>query len=344
MRPFEITEYDPSFVPHSFQLADDFSFATLSSLETLRPNSITFLKNKKFLNHFLESYKTQKIHQVYLLIEQELFNSIESRSEFNILADVFSGIGTVKSVDLAMGLLSRPFYLRKHRNRNEMVDGRQMGTAQVHPSAQIAQNVFIGENVEIAEEVTIYPGAVVMGNCRVGARTTLYPNVSLNHDVVIGADCRVHSNTVLGSDGFGYHFNQGTHVKVWHLGGVVVEDHVELGANCTIDRGTFKDTIIGSGSKLDNAVHVAHNCVLGKGIILCAQSALAGSAQVGDYTMFGGRAAVASNIQMGAGCMVAAGAMVKDSWPANSKLGGYPAIPHQDWLRSVIAIKRLVQK
>ena len=105
----------------------------------------------------MASYETQKIDQVYLLIEESFFNSLKSQPQFSFLENFFSGIGTVKSVDLSMGLLSLPFYQRKHCNRNKMVDGRQMGTARVHPSAQIAQNVFIGENVEIGEDVNHLP-------------------------------------------------------------------------------------------------------------------------------------------------------------------------------------------
>ena len=263
--------------------------------------------------------------------------------EFNLLTEIFCGIGTAKNTDLAMSYLSLPFFERKHQNRNEMVDGRQMGSAKVHPTAQIAQNVFIGENAIIEKEVTIYPGVVIMGHCKIGESTTIYPNVSINSDVTIGTHCRLHSNSVIGSDGFGYNFNNGTHVKVWHLGGVTIGDHVEIGGNCSIDRGTFKDTVIGEGTKLDNAIHIAHNCVIGKGVIFCAQSVLAGSVQVGNYALFGGRASVTPGVKVEDHTTVMAEGMVTRNWPSGSKLGGSPARAHHQWLKSVAALRKLSQ-
>ena len=344
MRLSEIGRYDSSFESHFCHLPKDVSFSTLSPLNAIKPNSITFLKNKVFLKEFLQSQycKEKSIRQVYLLIAKSFFETLRTQPEFNILSEVFSGVGVVSDIDLAMVLLSRPYYELKHSGRNEMVDGRQMGSAKVHPTAEVAQNVFIGENVEISEGVTIYPGTVIMGHCRIGPQTTIYPNVSINSDVFVGAFCRIHSNTVIGSDGFGYYFHGGKHLKVWHLGGVVIGDHVELGANCTIDRGSFKDTLIGDGTKLDNVVHVAHNCVLGKGAILCAQTGLSGSVEIGNYTLLGGKVGAAPNVSLGDRCEVAGGAMIKDSWPAGSKLGGFPATSHLEWAKSLVAIKKLI--
>ena len=277
-------------------------------------------------------------------MEQQLLPSLKKGGELATLTELFSGVGAVASVDLAMSYLSRPFYLRQLEQRNTMVDGRQMGTAVIHPTAQIAQQVFIGEQVKIAQEVTLYPGVVIMGHCQIGAGTVIYPNVSLAYDVVIGEDCRIHSNTVIGGDGFGYHYHQGVHHKVWHLGGVVVGNGVEIGANCTINGGTFKNTMIGDGSKLDSAVHVAHNCVVGKAVVLCGQVALAGSVEVGDGTVCGGRVAVESGGQMGPGCQVAAFSGVMGRWPAGSKLGGFPAQAHGEWLRELVVVKKLVKQ
>ena len=254
-------------------------------------------------------------------------------------------MGTVKDIDLGHELSSPyPFFQNKHQNDNNMVDGRQMGTAIVHPTAQISQGVFLGEQVEVEQGVTIYPGTVVMGRCRIGTGTTLYSNVSINSDVIIGTGCRIHSNTVIGSDGFGYNFRDGQHLKVWHLGGVVIGDDVEMGANCSIDRGSFKNTVIGSGCKLDNAVHVAHNCIVGKSVIFCAQSALSGSVRTDDFVVFGGRVGVLPDVHLGSGCMVSAGTIVTESWPAGSRLGGFYSMNHWDWIRGLAIFKKLAKK
>ncbi|MCY4643854.1 MAG: UDP-3-O-(3-hydroxymyristoyl)glucosamine N-acyltransferase [Bacteriovoracales bacterium] len=344
MKCSQIGEYDRSFDPHFSHLPEDFSFRTLSSLDFIKPDSITFLKNKKLLSVFLQSEREKKIERAYLLVEKKFFTELKSSPEYDILSKTFSGMGTVDSIDLSMALLSLPFYRKKYGKTNDMVDGRQMGSATIHPSADIAQQVFIGEGVEVEENVTIHPGSVVMAGCRIGKETVIHPNVSVYYDVKIGPFCRIHSNTVIGSDGFGYRFHEGTQIKIWHLGGVVIEDHVEIGANCSIDRGTFRDTIIGQGSKLDNAVHIGHNCVVGKGVIFCGQSALSGSVRVGDGVIFGGRSGVGHGAHIGAGCSLAGGTVTMKSWPEGQRLGGYPAMSLNEWLRSSVAIKKLITK
>ena len=277
--------------------------------------------------------------------KKKFFDSLKSSPEYDILSGVFSGIGTVDNIDLSMALLSLPFYRKKYGDANEMVDGRQMGSATIHPTANIAQHVFIGEDVEVGENVTIHPGTVVMAGCRIGKGTVIHPNVSIYYDVGIGSFCRIHSNTVIGSDGFGYRFYEGTQIKIWHLGRVLIEENVEIGANCSIDRGTFGDTIIGRGSKLDNAVHIGHNCVVGKSVLFCAQAALAGSVRVGDHTILGGRSGVTQGAHIGAGCSLAAGTITTKNCPPGTELGGrYPAMTLNEWLRSTVAIKKLIKQ
>ena len=168
MRVSEIKTHDPSFGPYTCRLAEDFQFITLSALDEIKPNSITFVKNRRLLQQFLDSAEQQKLENNYLLVEEQLLPSLRMGGELATLTELFSGVGVVASVDLAMSYLSRPFYLRQLEQRNTMVDGRQMGTAVIHPTAQIAQQVFIGEQVKIAQEVTLYPGVVIMAIARLG--------------------------------------------------------------------------------------------------------------------------------------------------------------------------------
>ena len=345
MRLTEIEEYDSSFESRYCRLSEDFSWQTLSPLDEIKPSSLTFLRNKKFLNNFLKSLgeDRESIPESYLLVDKKFLATLQGTSELETLEGIFSGMGTVDSVDLAMSFLSAPFYREKHCHRNEMVDGRQMGTAQIHPSAEIAQNVFIGEGVQVDEGVTIYPGTVVMSHSRIGRGSTLYPNVSINSEVVMGPFCRIHSNTVIGSDGFGYNFHQGKHLKVWHLGGVVIGEDVEIGANSCVDRGALGDTVIGSGCKLDNAVHIAHNCKLGEGCIICGQGGLAGSASLGDYVTLAGQVGIAPGIHLGARTEVSPKAGVFSNCPPGSKLAGHPAVERREWLKTVKALRRLSQ-
>ena len=341
MKLTEIVQYDSSFASCFCHFQQDALLTGLSPLSAVRPFTLTFLKNRKFFNEFLTSRQSQEIDNVYLLVEKKFFDRLEScPEEMEVLKKTFKGMGTVASVDLAMALLSRPFYEEKYENANSMVDGRQMGTAKVHPSAQISQGVFVGEETVIESDVFIYPGTVIMGHCHIGEGTVVYPNVSVNDGTVIGPRCRIHSGTVIGSDGFGYHFHQGLHHKVWHLGGVRIGRDVEIGANCTIDRGAFKDTVIGDGTKIDNSVQVAHNCQLGKGVILCGQVGLSGSVTIGDYAMFGGQSGVRPGLSVGARSTVVGRSVVLDDWPDGSKIAGYPAMNQRDWLKEIVLRKR----
>src|SRR5690606_2968050 len=169
---------------------------------------------------------------------------------------------------------------------------------------------------------------------------TLYPFTR------IGKNCRIHSGTVIGSDGYGYTFHQGQHLKIWHMGGVIIHDDVEIGSNTSIDMGTFSPTIIGSGTRIDNLCQIAHNVKIGRGCIICGQGAIAGSAVLEDYVVLAGRAAVGPDAHLGMGTQLAGGAMVNEgvTWPAGSKLGGHPAKDIKEWMRGIAYLRNMSLK
>ena len=147
---------------------------------------------------------------------------------------------------------------------------------------------------------------------------------------------------VIGSDGFGYTFHQGQHKKIWHMGGVIIQDDVEIGSNSSVDMGTFSPTIIGAGTRIDNLVQVAHNCKIGKGCVLCGQSGVAGSAILEDFVVLGGRAAIGPDVHIGMGAQIAGGAKVTDGvWPAGSKLGGHPARDLREWMKGLAYVRKM---
>jgi len=250
-------------------------------------------------------------------------------------------VATVKSIPKALCLFSEHYYLKKVESCNDEVDGRQMGTVDIHPSVLISQNVFIGKDVVIGKGSRIHPHVTLMSGSRVGKDCEIFPGTVFHPGVTIGDRVRIAANCTLASDGFGYHYENGVHHKIYHLGGVVVGDDVEFGPGCTIDQGTFSPTLIGDGSKLDNQVHVAHNVHLGKGVILCGQVGVAGSAKVGDFCVFGGKAGLGPDCELGAGCEVAGNAMVVGDWPAKTKLGGHPARPLREWMKGIAYVRKL---
>lgn len=186
---------------------------------------------------------------------------------------------------------------------------------------------MIADSAEVHPSVELFPGVVVGSDCKIGEGTVLFPRVVLYHGVQIGRFCRLHAGTVIGSDGFRYHPHAGGILKVPQVGGVRVGDGVEIGANCTIDRGFLSDTQIGDGCKLDNLVHVGHNVRLGRGVIIAAQSGLSGSCVVGDGVLVGGQVGFADHTEVGAGAKIGAQSGLHGKIPAGETWLGTPAQP-----------------
>lgn len=316
----------------------------ISALDGLLPNSVVFIKNAKFLQK-LVPYISKAIElKIGLIVDEKFFNLVtaELKSEMEKLP----WIAVTGNVAMSLTHLSKPFFDKKMGGVNTQVDGRQMGTTDIDPSAYIAQNVFIGEHVKIAKGVEIMPGCVILPFTEIAENTKIYPNVTLYPFSRIGKNCRIHSGTVIGSDGFGYTFNQGQHVKIWHMGGVVIQDDVEIGSNSSVDMGTFSPTVIGSGTRIDNLVQIAHNVKIGKGCVICGQCGIAGSAVLEDFVVMGGRAAIGPDSHIGMGTQVAGGAKVNESaiWPAGSKLGGHPAKDLKEWMKGVAYLRTMSLK
>lgn len=172
-------------------------------------------------------------------------------------------------------------------------------SSKVSAGASIGPNVVIGENVELAEGVIVSAGVVIGARAKVGERSFFYPNVTVYHDVQIGSDCVLHSGCVIGSDGFGFAPSPEGYVKIHQLGSVIIGDRVEVGSNTSIDRGALADTEIHDGAKIDNLVHIAHNCVIGENTALAGQVGMAGSTTIGKNCTFGGQVGIAGHIEIG---------------------------------------------
>ncbi len=215
----------------------------------------------------------------------------------------------------------------------------------VHPSAQIGEGVALGEEVAIGVYAVIGPGA------RIGARTQVHPLVSIGPDTVIGADCViyphaalyhavqlgdrvvVHAGAVIGSPGFGYVWDGQQHVWVPHVGTVVIEDDVEIGAATCIDRGTTGATTIGRGTKIDNQVQVAHNVKIGSNCLIAGQVGLSGSVRLENGVVLAGQAGVADHVEMAEGSIGAAGADIIRNVPPGQIVIGRPARPIKQQMR-----------
>lgn len=212
-------------------------------------------------------------------------------------------------------------------------------------------NVFpgavIGDDVVIGSGCDIFPGAVIGDGCRLGDDVTVYPNAVLYPELILGHRVIVHAGAVIGADGFGFRFEHdeefpdGHYVKLPHYGSVHVQDDVEIGAGTTIDRGMIGPTVIGTGTKLDDQVMIAHNCEVGPHNVYASQVAMAGSVTTGGYVRCGGKVGISDHLTIGEGASMAAmSAVVRDVPDGDTHLG-YPAGPEAETLRVLLAQKRL---
>ncbi len=218
-----------------------------------------------------------------------------------------------------------------------------------HPAlgeeCDIDKRVRFGNNVTLGDNVTVMAGCYVGDNVTVGSGTLLHPNVTLYHHTEIGSECIIHSGTVIGCDGYGFaHTKLGEHIKIYQNGNAVVEDHVEIGANCTIDRAVFGTTYIRKGTKLDNLIQIAHNCDVGEHSLFASQSGLAGSTTLGRNVVMGGQCATAGHLEIGAFATIAGKSGVTKSLEGGKTYAGFPAIEHKKWLRLQAKISGLLKR
>jgi UDP-3-O-[3-hydroxymyristoyl] glucosamine N-acyltransferase len=220
-------------------------------------------------------------------------------------------------------------------------DARVDASAQVGEGTGIQAFAKIGPEAVIGVRCRIYSGVVIGRGCRLGDDVTLYPNAVLYDWTRVGNRVIVHANAVLGADGFGYRLREGRHVKVPQLGRVEIEDDVEIGACTTIDRGTFGETRIGAGTKIDNLVQIGHNCRIGRHNVFISQMGIAGSSTTGDYVVVAGQVGIVGHIQIGTGAMIGGQAGVTKDVPAGAHMLGSPATPEREQKRILMTLERL---
>jgi UDP-3-O-[3-hydroxymyristoyl] glucosamine N-acyltransferase len=225
----------------------------------------------------------------------------------------------------------------------------------VHPTAVVAADATLGPGVSIGawcviesgarigEKVVVRAHGYIGPRVEVGAETLLYPHVTVREDCIIGARCILHPGVVVGSDGFGFAFDDGRYHKVPQVGNVVIGDDVEIGANTTIDRATTHSTRIGDGTKIDNLVQIGHNVVIGRHCIVVAQVGISGSTELEDYVTVGGQAGIIGHIKVGKGAMVGAQSGVTKAVPPATVVTGYPALQHGLWKRLQALLQKLPQ-
>ncbi len=297
----------------------------ISKIEEGRPGSISFLANPKYTQYI---YSTK----ASIVIVNEDFSPFEQLNTTLI---------RVKNAENAFGQLLEMY------NQVKLAKTGISPNAFINKTATIGKNVYIGEfavvaeNAKIGDNVKIYPQVYVGENVTIGENTTLFAGVKIYSDGVIGRNCIIHSGTVIGSDGFRFALQDGGK-KIPQIGNVIIEDNVELGSNCSIDRATIGSTILRSGVKLDNLVHIAHNVEIKENSYLAANNVIAGSTTIGKNCMFSGQVGIIGHLTIADNTTIAAQSGISKSiTEKGTAVMGSPAMEINKYRKNYIHFRNL---
>ena len=300
----------------------------LAKIEEARSGTLTFLSNPRYTEYI---YTTQAT----IVIVDAAFQAGRALPKTLTLI-------RVKDARMAFTQLLE---------RNAELQYEKKGIEQpsyVSPKARLGKNVYIGafcyvgDDVELADGVKIFPNSYIGDRCRIGAGTRIHAGVKIYHQTQIGAQCVLHSGAVIGADGFGFVPRaDGVYEKMPQVGNVILEDAVEIGANTTVDRATIGHTIIRTGTKLDNLVQVGHNAVIGAHNVVVSQAGIAGSTKIGDYNQIGGQVGISGHLVIGDRVRIAAQSGITSNVADGETVQGAPAFKKRSYDRSYVVFRNL---
>ncbi len=284
---------------------------------------ITFAQTEEFLE--LAKQKAAAI------IVGEKLAELNSATPLLVVDNPRAAFATIAEV-----FVFKPYYNQVISPDAIIADNVQLGSGvSIHPGVIIESGAIIGDNVILA------PGVYVGHNVKIANDTIIHPNVVIEYDSEIGSRVEVHPGAVIGCEGYGFEKTQNGYIKVPQFGNVIIEDDVEIGANVTIDRAATGSTIVGSGTKIDNLVHIAHNVEIGEDCLLIAQVGVAGSAKLGNQVTLAGKSGVVGHLTIGDNTTVASYSAVTNDVAPNSFISGYPAHDHRLERRIKVSRKKL---
>jgi UDP-3-O-[3-hydroxymyristoyl] glucosamine N-acyltransferase len=305
----------------------DIKVNTIAKIEEGQPGALSFLANPKY-EHYIYETKSSIV-----LVNKNFVPS----------ARIGATLIKVENSYEAFASLLRLVDQARPRKKGIHATAIIEATAKVGSDVFIGPYTYVGENCIISDGCSIYPHVYIGDNTKLGKNCTVNPGVKIYHDCIIGESCIIHAGTVIGSDGFGFApQSESEFMKIPQLGNVVLEDHVEIGANVAIDRATMGSTIIRKGVKLDNLIQIGHNVEVGENTVMAGQTGIAGSTKVGKNCMFGGQVGLAGHLKIANGTKIGAqGGILGDVKEENTAIIGSPAIEVKQFLRSSVIFKRL---
>lgn len=303
-----------------YNLKEDFEVVSLKSVDTASERDLTFLTVSKIPENFkagavLVKEKIEGLEAVQIVVKNP-------------------AVSFYKLIDILYP--------------DEELSGKISKTAIIGENVVLEEDVYIGDYVVVEDNVKIGKGSVIKPFVFIGKNTTIgqncviHPRVVIYRDTQIGNNVIIHSGAVIASDGFGYYQEDGKHKKIKHIGKVIIEDDVEIGANATIDRAMLDQTVIKRGTKIDNLVMIGHNCQIGEGCILVSQVGIAGSCKIGNNVILAGQVGVADHVNIGDNVIVTAKSGVSGNLPPNNIYGsGIPAIEWKKWKKIIVHLQKL---
>jgi UDP-3-O-[3-hydroxymyristoyl] glucosamine N-acyltransferase len=302
-------------------------FRDVAPLETAGPEDVSFLENRKYLQTFVRSRAGA------VFVDEQVAGRAPAGMAVLVSDEPYK----------AYALAAQAFYPARsiipHRSPSALIDP----TATVPEDCDIGSNAVIEQGVRLGRRCRVGANTVIAAGVEVGDDCRIGPNVTLSH-CVIGSRVILHPGVRIGQEGFGFASDPAGPVKVPQLGRVLIGDDVDIGANTTIDRGSGPDTVIGSGSMIDNLVQIGHNVILGRCCVLAGQVGISGSTRLDDFVMVGGQGGLAGHLHIGRGVRIAAKSGIMRDIPAGETVCGSPAVPLTEFMRQTAVLQRLARK
>ena len=310
-------------IKYSSNILEDINFSNLRTLEDATQDDLSFCSNDKYIT-LINSTKAK-----CCILKKEFQSYLPKNCNYIFVENPY----------LVFSILTHLFFERPKSNgcisKNAYVNTKSI----IKENVQINHGAIIKENATISKNVIISENTIIGPNVLIGENTVIESNCTINN-AILGNNCRIKSSTVIGGDGFG--FVPGLiNSDIIHNGNVVIEDNVNIGSNCSIDRATLKSTIVGINSRIDNLVQIAHNVVIGKNAIIAAQVGIAGSTILGNNVIIGGQAGIAGHIKIGNNVNIAAKSGVTKNIDDHKVVAGFPAIDIKKWKLNILKVSKM---